>query len=75
MAVYASVATLTKAELMHVLDGVADDAKIYVMASHAVIQMAVDGAKVAPRDAYFGLSRNTNPELGGIALVADFRPA
>jgi hypothetical protein len=74
MTVYVNVATVTKAELLRVLEGVPDEAKVYVMATHETACMAIEGAKVEPRDVYFGLSANSTQELGGIALVAEFRP-
>lgn len=75
MAVFTNIATLTKADLIRALQDVQDDARIYVMATNSVVQMALAGATVEPKDVYLGLSKNTTHELDGIALVADFRPA
>lgn len=75
MAVFTNIATLTKADLIRALQDVQDDARIYVMATNSVVQMALAGATVEPKDVYLGLSNNTTHELDGIALVADFRPA
>lgn len=75
MAVFTNIATLTKADLLRALQDVEDDARIYVMATNSVVQMALAGATVGTKDIYLGLSNNTTNEVDGIALVADFRPA
>lgn len=64
--------TLTKKELLLALDGVDDDARIYVTATKSVIEMAQSGALIAPHDVYLALSKNVQFENDGVSLVADF---
>lgn len=75
MAVYANIATLTKAELVQILQGVEDDARIYIMATNSVVQMALAGATVGKKDVYLGLSKNSMSEVDGLSLVANICPA
>lgn len=67
-----TVKTLTKKDLLKILEGVDDDSKIYVVATKSVIEMAQKGALVEPHDVYLSLSNNVQKEANGIALVADF---
>ncbi len=75
MSIEAQTRTLTKAQLLHALATVDDDAKVYVVATRSIIDMALSGAKVDPNDVYLAISASVQREDdGGVSLIADFNP-
>lgn len=68
------VRTLTKADLVKLLDGIADDTQIYICLTRSVLAMAEQGALDKQQDLYFGVSSSsTHQPPNGISLLADIK--
>jgi len=70
---FGKVKTLTKAQLVQLLNGVNDDELVYFLVIPPVLEMAQSGLPDGPKDLYFGISSSSQGEVGGVTLLADIR--
>jgi hypothetical protein len=66
--------TLTKAQLVQLLNGLADEANVYLMLDRSVLEMALHGAPDPEQELYFGLSSSSQHEADGVSLLAEILP-
>ena len=68
---YTDLDTVTKDELLKMIEGLAGDAKIYVRTNRRSATSALDAAeKVGTTELYLCLAGTSHHEVNGISLVA-----